>query len=285
MAGQTGPMAPGPRDLAGVVLAAGAGTRLRPLTDERPKALCPIDGTPLVDLALDRLRAVVGDALAVNLHHGAEQLDAHLPAGVHRSVETPDALGTAGALGALRPWIEGRDVVVANADAWLEPSLDLGGFVAGWDRERTRLLCVTDPDRGDFGDLRYCGVALIPAAVAASFAPVPSGLYEVSWRGEELAGRLDLVPVDVAFIDCGTPGDYLAANLAATGGASVVPDDVVVPADAHLERVVLWPGAEVGAGEVLVDAIRTPSVTVLVRGAAGQAPRSGVATSRTVDPA
>jgi NDP-sugar pyrophosphorylase family protein len=278
-------MANGPGELAGVVLAAGAGTRLRPLTDERPKALCPVDGTPLVDLALDRLRPVVGDALAVNLHHGVDQLDAHLPASVHRSVEAPEALGTAGALGALRPWLDGRDVVVANADAWLGPSLDLGSFVAGWDRERTRLLCVTDPARGDFGDMRYCGVALVPGAVAASFAPVPSGLYEVSWKGEEQAGRLDLVPVDVPFIDCGTPGDYLAANLAASRGASVVPADVVVPAGSRLARVVLWPGAEVGAGEVLVDAIRTPRVTVLVRGAAGQAPRSGVATSRTVGPA
>ncbi|MGN6693052.1 MAG: sugar phosphate nucleotidyltransferase, partial [Aquihabitans sp.] len=46
-------------DLAGVVLAAGAGTRLRPLTIERPKALCPVADVPLVDLALDRLRPLV----------------------------------------------------------------------------------------------------------------------------------------------------------------------------------------------------------------------------------
>jgi len=249
------------------VLAAGAGTRLRPLTLERPKALCPVGGVALVDLALARLRPVVaGDrVLAVNAHHGAELLDAHLAPGIHRSWEQPEALGTAGAIGALRPWLGGRDVVVANADAWLDPTLDLAPFVDGWDRERTRLLCVVDPARGDFGDLRYCGVALIPGPVAGRFEPVPSGLYEVSWRAEQAAGRLDLAVTAAAFVDCGTAADYLHANLAASGGRSVVADGVTVGAGAHLERTVVWPGAEVAAGERLVDAIRTPRATVLVR--------------------
>ncbi len=253
--------------LAGVVLAAGSGTRLRPLTLERPKALFPVDGVALVDLALERLRTLgvpVG-ALAVNLHHGAEQLDAHLPAAVHRSNEAPVALGTAGAIGALRSWIDGRDVVVANADAWLDRSLDLDGFVQDWDHERTRLLCVTDRFGGDFGDLRYCGVALIPAATARALAPAPSGLYEVSWRQERAEGRLDLVTTAARFVDCGTPADYLAANLAASGGRSVVADGARVGTGARLERVVVWPDAEVFPGEVLVDAIRTPRATVLVR--------------------
>jgi NDP-sugar pyrophosphorylase family protein len=263
--GQTGLVTDGAGDLVGVVLAAGSGTRLRPLTLERPKALCPVDGTPLVDLAMDRIRPSVGSAIAVNLHHGAEQLDAHLPPEVHRSVESPEALGTAGAIGALRSWIEGRDVLVTNADAWLARSLDLTSFVAGWDRRRTRLLCVVDPVRGDFDELRYCGVALIPGATAAGLAPVPSGLYEVSWREERAAGRLDLHRTDVRFIDCGTPADYLAANLAASGGAPVVGPGSTVGAGAHLERCVVWPGATVAPGEVLVDAIRTPRATVLVR--------------------
>ncbi|WP_421119490.1 sugar phosphate nucleotidyltransferase [Aquihabitans daechungensis] len=255
------------RDLAGVVLAAGAGTRLRPLTRERPKALCPVDGVPLVDLALDRLRPLAGGepALAVNLHHGAEQLDAHLPPAVHRSREAPEARGTAGAIGALRTWLDGRDVAVANADAWLDRTLDLDAFVAEWDRERTRLLCVTDPARGDFGDLRYCGVALIPAATARGLSAAPSGLYEASWRHEHEAGRLDLVATDVRFIDCGTPADYLAANLAASGGRSVVADDTIVGDGSRLDRVVVWPGSEIAPGEVLADAVRTPRVTVLVR--------------------
>ncbi len=117
--------------LVGVVLAAGRGTRLRPLTRLRPKALCPVGNVPLVDLALDRVRPAVDD-VAVNLHHGRRALDLHLADDVHRSVEEDEALGTAGALGQLRPWIDGRGVLVVNADAWCPGSL--APFAEGWDR-------------------------------------------------------------------------------------------------------------------------------------------------------
>ncbi|OWY62614.1 hypothetical protein B7486_57495, partial [cyanobacterium TDX16] len=59
-----------PADLAGLVLAAGAGQRLRPLTRLRPKPLCPVAHVPLVDLGLDRVAPHVGE-VAVNVHHGA----------------------------------------------------------------------------------------------------------------------------------------------------------------------------------------------------------------------
>lgn len=258
-------------DLAGVVLAAGAGTRLAPLTRLRPKALCPVAGTALLDRAIDRLAPHVGE-VAVNLHHGASQVEAHLDRRpgppVHRSLELPVALGTAGALGALRPWLADRAVLLTNADAWFGPELDLGSFVAGWDGERARLLCVHDPGRGDLGPLRYCGVALLPAAQVARFEAVPSGLYEVSWRDEQAVGRLDLVATDARFVDCGTPADYLAANLAATGGASAIDPSARVGPGASIEASVLWPGAEVAPGEVLRRAVRTPEVTVLVRAVA-----------------
>jgi MurNAc alpha-1-phosphate uridylyltransferase len=249
------------------VLAAGAGARLSPLTTLVPKALCPVATVPLVDHALARLRPhVAGDeALAVNLHHGANTVDAHLPAIVHRSFERPVALGTAGALGALRGWIDGRDVLVTNADAWFPPGLDLRGFVAGWDGARIRLLGVADPARPDFDGVRYCGVALLPWHRVARLAAEPSGLYEVSWRPEHAAGHLDLVVHAGGFVDCGTPADYLAANLAASHGATVVDPTAIVAEGATLVRSVVWPGSQVVAGEVLVDAVRAGPLTVLVR--------------------
>lgn len=250
--------------VAGVVLAAGAGTRLAPLTRIVPKPLCPVGDRPLVDHALARV-ATATASVAVNLHHGAEALDAHLPGGVHRSFEEPEALGTAGALGALRPWIDGRATLVANADVALHPDVDLAPVVAGWDRERVRLLCVRDPARGDFGDLRYCGVALMPWHLVAGLDATPSGLYEVCWRVERAAGRLDLVEVDATFHDCGTPADYLAANLTWSGGRPVVGEGATIGTGARLERTVVWPGAQVAEGEVLTDAIRTTAGTVLVR--------------------
>lgn len=252
--------------LAGVVLAAGAGRRLAPLTWLRPKALCPVGGRPLVDHALDRIAPHVV-ATAVNLHHGAAALDAHLPAGVLRSVEEPVALGTAGALGALRSWIDGRHVLLTNADAWFSAPLDLGGFVAGWDRERVRLLCVRSDGRGDFGDLRYCGVALMPWWSVEPLVAEPTGLYERSWRAEAAAGQLDLHVHAGPFVDCGTPADYLAANLLASGGASVVDPTALVGEGVRLVRSVVWPASQVGPHEVLVDAIRANSRTVLIRSA------------------
>ena len=252
--------------LVGVVLAAGAGTRLRPLSRWRPKALCPVGGVPLVDLAIERVWPHV-EQVAVNLHHGAAALDAHLPSSVHRSWERPEALGTAGALGHLRSWSGGRGLLVSNADAWLGPTAGatVAELVEGWDRERHRLLCVRDARRGDFGDLRYCGVALVPAAAAARLEAVPSGLYEVAWREAWEAGALDLVEADVAFVDCGTPADYLRANLEASGGASVIGSGASVASTAVVECSVVWDGARVDDGEVLVRGVRTPEGTVLVR--------------------
>src|SRR5260221_12481427 len=95
--------------LAGVVLAAGFGRRLRPLTADHPKALCPVDGVPLVDHALARLAPVVAgpDAGAVNVHHPRSAGEAHLGGRVHLSVEGAEALGTAGAPGRPRGWPRG----------------------------------------------------------------------------------------------------------------------------------------------------------------------------------
>jgi NDP-sugar pyrophosphorylase family protein len=247
--------------VAALVLAAGAGTRLRPLTLLRPKALCPVGDRPLVDHALARVGPVTTD-VTVNVHHGLDRMRAHLEGRVRLSVEQPEALGTAGALGLLRPWIDGRPVLVTNADAWLPA--DLRPFVDRWDGERVRLLCVEEPDRGDFGPLRYCGAALMPWSTVARLRAEPSGLYEVSWADAWHAGRLDLVVHDGPFVDCGTPADYLAANLAWSGGKPVVGEGAVIGAGAVLERSVVWPGSVVAPGEHLVDAIRADHLTVQV---------------------
>lgn len=242
---------------AGVVLAAGLGTRLRPLTDVRPKALCPVDNVPLVDVALARLRPVAPD-IAVNVHAGRDQMEAHLAAldvPVRVSVEEGEPLGTAGALGKLRPWIDGRAVLVTNADAWHR--FDLRPLVEGWDGERPRLLVVYDPDHGDFGSWRYVGACVLPWSVVRGLEPMPSGLYGLVWAPAEADGRLDLVTADGPFFDCGTPSDYLAANLCASGGESIVGDDAVV--DGELVRSVVWPGGVVRAGERLVECVRVGS--------------------------
>jgi N-acetyl-alpha-D-muramate 1-phosphate uridylyltransferase len=253
--------------LAGVVLAAGAGNRLAPLTRLLPKAMCPVANRPLVDHALERLGREVTidpDHVAVNVHHGRWVLEPHLYGRAHLSIEEQEPLGTAGALGFLRPWLAGRPVLLTNADVWLpEPPTD---FVSGWDGDRVRLLGVRDPARPDFGPLRYCGMALLPAAVMTGLGHSPSGLYEALFRAAWERGSLDLVEHHGEFLDCGTPAEYLAANLAASGGASVIGEGAWVSRRAYVERSVIWPEARVGRSERLVDAIRaTYGVTVLVR--------------------
>ena len=245
----------------GVVLAAGAGTRLRPLTELRPKALCPVVNRPLVDWALDRVLPH-SSRVAVNVHHHREQLVAHLTGrGLQLSVEEPVALGTAGALGRLREWVDGDAVLLTNADSWSPAAPDpVAGLLDGWDGDRPRLLCRRDPGHGDFGDLRYVGSALLPWASIRDLPAAPAGLYEVSWAQLHQEGRLELVVDELVHIDCGTPADYLAANMAGSGGESVVGEDAVV--EGTLVRSVVWPGARVGPDERLVDTIRADGLTV-----------------------
>ncbi len=240
-------------DLAGVVLASGAGSRLQPLTSHRPKPLCPVANVPLLDLAIARVQTLTPD-IAVNVHYLRQQIEEHLAdSPVHISVEEPRALGTAGALGQLRGWVDGRDVLLTNGDTWQQRGL--ASFADGWDRERVRLLVLPEAARPDFeGRWRYVGAALLPWRHVSLLSAVPSGLYEVMWR--ELAEQhlLEFVPAEGLCIPCDTPADYLCANLLATGGESSIGAGASVRGT--VERSVIWPGASVHEGEALVEAIR-----------------------------
>ena len=248
------------RVLVGVVLAAGEGQRLRPLTEVRPKALCPINNTPLLDLAVARARRHVAE-VAVNAHHLANQVQAHLDGtDITVSVETPEALGTAGALGELHDWIAGRDVLIHNADSWLTDPLDR--LVHGWDGIRPRLLVAPAGDgRADFGDRRFVGVSLLPGGIAMSLPARPLGLYEAVWRNAWERGQLELIDVTGPAVDCGTVAEYLRANLIANGGKSVIGAGCVVKGE--LRRSVVWDGCTIEPGECLTDSVRaTDSLTV-----------------------
>jgi N-acetyl-alpha-D-muramate 1-phosphate uridylyltransferase len=198
--------------LAALVLAAGRGERLRPLTDQVPKPLLQVGDATLLDAALARVARVLPvtpESVTVNAHWLAEQIVAHVHGRVHLSVEQPEALGTAGAVGAIREWLVDRDLLIANGDVWWDGSPDLPAFVDGWDRRRPRLMVVADAERPDFeGRWRFAGLSLLPAAVARMLEPVPSGLYEQVWSRMPI----DLVRADITFIDCGSPQDLERAR-------------------------------------------------------------------------
>ena len=245
-------------DLAALVLAAGEGKRLRPLTLVRPKPLCPVNNVPLIDLAFTEVTQLLGlvgsDRLAVNAHYLADQVVAHVGDRAHLSIEHPHALGTAGAIGYLREWIDGRPLLVRNTDVWRGGGVP-SSFIDDWDEAAPRLLVVEDPERADFGGRwRYAGLSLLPWAAAQLLSPEPQGLYEALWAPAEGSGRLGLVVSEAPFIDCGTPRNYLRANLAASGGESVIGPGAVV--EGELVRSVVWPTGVVRRDERLVEAIR-----------------------------
>jgi NDP-sugar pyrophosphorylase family protein len=271
-------------DIAAVVLAAGAGTRLRPLTDLRPKALCPVNNVALVDWAIERVLDVTKD-VAVNVHHGRALMEEHLVGHAHLSIETPAPLGTAGALGALRDWIGGRATLVLNADAW--HPLTLAQFVAGWEGVGVRLLVVEENGEADFGRLRYTGAGLLPWSEVRDLEPVMSGLSDQVFRPAEREDRLELVRAPGPFFDCGTPTGYLAANLSASGGRNVIGPGARVSGE--IVRSVVWPDGVVQAGERLVESIRAGRDLTVAAGplppAIRQAIRDAAAPSEARSPA
>ncbi|GAA5184040.1 hypothetical protein GCM10023322_24630 [Rugosimonospora acidiphila] len=259
-------------EVCSVVLAAGEGTRLRPLTETVPKALCPIGNVPLLELALGRLTALgfTGPArVAVNAWHLADQVVTAVGDRAHLSVEPgPRPLGTAGGLGALRDWIDGRGVLVGNADAYLAGG-DLAPLLDGWDGTEVRMLGTPGPPY-QFGRYRFAGYSLLPWHRIRDLPAEPAELVRPVWRVAEATGELAVVPYPGRYLDTGTPGDYLAANLDVAGpaGRIVAPDasvtgDVrhsVVGAGAvvrgRVENAVVWPGGYVGPDEYLTGAIR-----------------------------
>lgn len=103
------------------LLAAGLGTRLRPITDRTPKCLVPIAGRTLLDIWLDTLAGVGVDEVLVNVHHLAGLVRGHLQSRtgppIVRLVEEPELLGSAGTLRANRDFVAGEMMFLAvNAD-------------------------------------------------------------------------------------------------------------------------------------------------------------------------
>ncbi|HEX6498457.1 MAG TPA: NTP transferase domain-containing protein [Micromonosporaceae bacterium] len=262
-------------ELCAIVLAAGEGTRLRPLTELRPKALCPVGNVALLDLALARLAALGltgADRVAVNACHLAGQVVAHVGDRAHVTVEPgPKPLGTSGGVGNLRDWVAGRPVLLTNADAYLAGG-DLTVLTRGWDGERVRILGVPAPpgQRPEFGGHVFAGYSLLPWRDVARLEPRPAEIVRTVWRPAEAAGRLDVVEYGGRYVDTGTPRRYLDANLDALHGAPVlVGSGATVTGSARcavigdgarvygrVRRAVVWPGGFVGADEQLVDAIR-----------------------------
>jgi hypothetical protein len=268
------------------VLAAGEGRRLRPLTELVPKALCPVGNVPLLDHALRRLAGLglSGPAdVAVNAAYRAEQVATAAQGRAHVSWERDGPLGTAGAIGKLSNWIDGRGALVGNADAYLAdpdraPGSDVAALLDGWTGDTVRMLTlpVLPGDTGGFSGRRFAGFSLLPWRYVRDLPARPADLVRSVWRPAESAGDLELIGYGGVYLDTGTPADYLRANLHAADGRTLADpsatvsgraDCCVIGAHAVVAgtavRCVVWPGAQVPAGERLSESIRASAgVTV-----------------------
>lgn len=117
-----------------MVLAAGYGTRIQPLSDRCPKPLLPVLGRPLIDYALHHLTHLGISKIGVNLHHGAAQMQEHLrnhtPQGVQLCFSPESTiLGTGGGIGAMRDFLgDEGPFVVYNGDVLSR--IDLSALIA-----------------------------------------------------------------------------------------------------------------------------------------------------------
>ena len=113
-----------------MVLAAGLGTRMRPLTDDWPKALVEVGGRALIDHVLDRLADAGVEQAVVNVHWFADRLEGHLAARRHGpailiSDERAELLETGGGLVKALPLLGDEPVLVVNSDnLWVDGPVD-----------------------------------------------------------------------------------------------------------------------------------------------------------------
>jgi MurNAc alpha-1-phosphate uridylyltransferase len=125
-----------------MVLAAGLGTRMRPLTDDRPKALVEVGGRALIDHMLDRLAEAGVTRAVVNVHAFADRLERHLQGRTHPAIvisdEREEVLETGGGLKRARPLVGEAPIFVANIDSvWIETGKPaLAALAQAWDPAR-----------------------------------------------------------------------------------------------------------------------------------------------------
>jgi MurNAc alpha-1-phosphate uridylyltransferase len=216
-----------------MLLAAGLGTRLRPLTDSLPKPLVPVRGTPLIEHVMAAARAEGATRFVANAHYRADQLLAHF-GGLLKVNREEELLGTGGGVRAALPMLHSDPVFVMNTDAFWRAGSDrpLGRMLERFAEGDIVLLCV-QPRRAsgfsrshdfcldptgtvtrDYGaPIIYGGVALIGKA---TFDGAPDGafsltrLFDAALEAERLKG----VVLDADWFHVGDAAGLAAAEAA-----------------------------------------------------------------------
>jgi MurNAc alpha-1-phosphate uridylyltransferase len=226
-----------------MVLAAGMGTRMHPLTDKMPKPLVTVGGKPLVDHVLDRLAAAGVERAVVNVHHFAEQLEHHLTARKNPRIVISDErgllLGTGGGLVKALPALGDELFFLINSDTlWIDGvQPNLARLAAAFDAAAMDALLLLAPatgsigyaGRGDFamapgGQLQsraerevapfvYAGAAILARAL---FDRAPEGEFALTALFERAAqkDRLHGLRLEGLWMHVGTPDAIALAEAA-----------------------------------------------------------------------
>ena len=274
-----------------LILAAGLGTRLRPLTNDVPKPLVPVVDASILDLQARKARAIGDVRLHANAHYLADQVvEAGKVLGFEKVwVEQPEILGTAGPLH--RIYAEGYrgGLLVMNGDAYC--SFDLKAFVSNAqalasqpDGPQVALLAVDFPKVNTFRintDGRLAGVAGrfgceegTPATFSGvswysdeALSRIREGEFDIRefWKQEIAAGRapfVDMTQLHATWIDMGSPEGLMAAveaRLKEVGrdvNEAVIEPGVKIPAGVTIKHSVIYAGAEIAEGETVENEIR-----------------------------
>lgn len=216
-----------------MVLAAGLGERMRPITATLPKPLVKVAGRALIDHALDRLAEAGVETAIVNVHHLADLMEAHLRPRqwpkVVISDERTELLDTGGGIRKALPLIGDEAFVLLNSDSlWIDgPEANLPRLMRAWNPQDTDILLLLAPTdsvgydgAGDFvmapdGGLRrrpadaaaphvYAGAAILKPAV---FDGTPDGAFSLNRLFDRAieAGRLRGLALDGEWLHVGTP--------------------------------------------------------------------------------
>ncbi|HSF94251.1 MAG TPA: nucleotidyltransferase family protein [Thermohalobaculum sp.] len=230
----------GPR--TAMILAAGFGTRMRPLTDACPKPLLRVAGRPMIDLVLDHAAAAGVRRAVVNLHYLGGMIRAHLAARAVPEIcfsdEQPVILETGGGIVQALPLLGAEPFYAVNSDAvWAGPN-PLACLAGAWDAARMDALLLLVPRArvrgyaraGDFfleaegaaparrgtaaaAPLVYTGAQVI---APGAFAGAPQGPFSVNlvWDALLAKGRLAAVTYPGTWVDVGTPAGLAEAESA-----------------------------------------------------------------------
>lgn len=225
--------------ITAMVLAAGLGTRMRPLTDDRPKALVELAGRTLIDHMLDRLRAVGVERAVVNVHAHADRLENHLAGRTDLEVIISDERGclleTGGGLRKARPFLGEDPIFAANIDSVWTDDDALVRLIEAWDPARMDDVLLTVPMErllgfdgpGDFfrdpagalthrgeaaaAPLAYMGVHLLDPRLIDAWPQAPHGIFN-HWMGMAGRGRLHGVVAEGLWMHVGDPAAREAAE-------------------------------------------------------------------------